>query len=560
MLHGAWTSSHPVHLSCWALGTMRPCSTTNLNLIVLLCLGLCRGPQDLVQAGVLPKPSIWADPGPVVPKGSRVIIWCQGSLQAEVYRLYKEPGSQVLDTETPQDSSNKTSFLIESMSSTTAGRYQCAYYTRRNSLSERSDPLSLVVTGMYDAPSLSAQPSPVVASGEKVSLSCSSQSTRGAFHLLKDRGADQPIYMDSRINYGRRPAQAQALFPVGPVNTSHGGTYRCYGSSSSYPNVWSHPSKPLPLKVTGVYRKPTLSAQPGPFVLPGDNLTLQCHSEAGFDRFALTKDVGLTPTQGLDGQPSPDFPLGRVTRAHGGRYRCYTGHNLSYAWSAPSAPLDILITGLYEKPSLSAQPGPSVSRGENVTLQCRSETSFDNFHLHKVGSPAPPRHLRLGDTAAPSQANFRISPVTSAHGGTYRCYGSRGTSPYLLSHASDPLQLVVSESYPGFQKAHSLPSFGASESLWQKVQDLLLLGTPVHSQLVLSPQTTTAIIWRTERKAGFLHNCHEHQVVSRLSPPCKTSPEQLISWSPQKTIQVPRPPQTPKNTQWGMSPGWAWRA
>uniref|UniRef100_A0A671EQ54 Ig-like domain-containing protein n=1 Tax=Rhinolophus ferrumequinum TaxID=59479 RepID=A0A671EQ54_RHIFE len=396
--------------------------------------------------GVLPKPSIWADPGPVVPKGSRVIIWCQGSLQAEVYRLYKEPGSQVLDTETPQDSSNKTGFLIEPMSSTTAGRYQCAYYTRRNSWSERSDPLSLVVTGMYDAPSLSAQPSPVVASGEKVSFSCSSHFTGGAFHLLKDRGADQPIHMDSRINYGRWPAQAQALFPVGPVNTSHGGTYRCYGSSSSNPNVWSHPSKPLPLKVTGVCRKPTLSAQPGPFVLPGDNLTLQCHSEAGFDRFALTKDVGLTPTQGLDGQHSPDFPLGRVTRVHGGRYRCYTGHNLSYAWSAPSAPLDILITGMYEKPSLSAQPGPSVSRGENVTLQCRSETSLDNFHLHKVGSPAPPRHLRLGDTAAPSQANFRISPVTSAHGGTYRCYSSRGTSPYLLSHASDPLQLVVSAS------------------------------------------------------------------------------------------------------------------
>ncbi|XP_032983389.1 leukocyte immunoglobulin-like receptor subfamily B member 3 isoform X3 [Rhinolophus ferrumequinum] len=432
MLHGTWTLSHPVHLSCWALGTMRPCSTTTLNLIVLLCLG------------VLPKPSIWAYPGPVVPKGSRVIIWCQGSLQAEVYRLYKEPGSQVLDTETPRDSSDKTGFLIESMSSTNAGRYQCAYYTRRNSWSEGSDPLSLVVTGMYDAPSLSAQPSPVVASGEKVSLSCSSQFTGGAFHLLKVGGADPPIHMDSRINYGRRPAQAQALFPVGPVNTSHGGTYRCYGSSSSYPNVWSHPSKPLHLKVTGVYSKPTLSAQPGPFVLPGDNLTLQCHSEAGFDRFALTKDVGLTPTQGLDGQHSPDFPLGRVTRAHGGRYRCYTGHNLSYAWSSPSAPLDILITGMYEKPSLSAQPGPSVSRGENVTLQCRSETSFDNFHLHKVGSPAPPRHLRLRDWAAPSQANFRISLVTSAHGGTYRCYSSRGTSPYLLSHASDPLQLVVS--------------------------------------------------------------------------------------------------------------------
>ncbi|XP_074172083.1 leukocyte immunoglobulin-like receptor subfamily A member 5 isoform X4 [Rhinolophus sinicus] len=344
MLHGAWTSSHPVHLSCWALGTMRG-STTALTLTALLCLGLCRGPQDLVQAGVLPKPSIWADPGPMVTKGSRVTILCQGSLQAEVYSLFKEHDSKGLDTKIPRDSSKKIGFLIERMSSTNAGRYQCAYYTRKNSWSERSDTLSLVVTGIYDAPSLSAQPSPVVASGENVSLSCSSQTGWGAFHLLKDGKADPPKRMDSRINYARWPAQAQALFPVGPVNTSHGGTYTCYGSSSYNPNVWSQPSNPLHLKVTGVYRKPTLSAQPGPLVLPGDNVTLQCHSEAGHDRFALTKGGGLTHTQRLDEQLSPDFLLGRVTPAHGGRYRCYSGHNLSDAWSAPSAPLDVLITG-----------------------------------------------------------------------------------------------------------------------------------------------------------------------------------------------------------------------
>lgn len=89
-----------------------------------------------------------------------------------------------------------------------------------------------------------------------------------------------------------------------------------------------------------------------------------------------------------------------------------------------------------------------MSWGENVTLPCRSEIWFDTFHLHKEGSPAPPQHLRLQDTAAPSQANFTISPVTSAHGGTYRCYCSRSTSPYLLSHPSNPLELMVSGEGP----------------------------------------------------------------------------------------------------------------
>lgn len=90
-------------------------------------------------------------------------------------------------------------------------------------------------------------------------------------------------------------------------------------------------------------------AQPGSLVLPGDSLTLQCRSDGGFDRFALTKVQRLTAPQRLDGQHSPSFPLGPVTREHGGQYRCYSGHNLSHVWSAPSAPLDILVAG--EEPS-----------------------------------------------------------------------------------------------------------------------------------------------------------------------------------------------------------------
>ncbi|XP_023602881.1 leukocyte immunoglobulin-like receptor subfamily B member 2 isoform X2 [Myotis lucifugus] len=100
------------------------------------------------------------------------------------------------------------------------------------------------------APSLSAQPSPVVASGENVSLSCTSNLTSGPFHLLKEGGADLPRHMEAepRMHAGRW----RAIFPLGPVSTSHGGTYRCYGSSSSYSNVWSPPSDPLELVVSGL--------------------------------------------------------------------------------------------------------------------------------------------------------------------------------------------------------------------------------------------------------------------------------------------------------------------
>uniref|UniRef100_A0A8D0S8G8 Ig-like domain-containing protein n=1 Tax=Sus scrofa TaxID=9823 RepID=A0A8D0S8G8_PIG len=283
--------------------------STTPSLTALLCLGLCWRPWDQVQAGVLPKPSIRADPGPIVPKGSPVTLWCQGSPQAEVYRLYKVGDSGLWEDEAPQ-ASNTAWFRFESLSSRHAGQYQYAYHSR-NSWSRRSEPLALVVTGLYTAPSLSAHPSPVMASGRNMSLSCSSWFTSGMLHLLKEGGADVP--RRSAPGKLRNSGGRQALFPVGPVNACHGGTYRCYDSPSSDPYLWSQPSDPLHLQVTGMYKEPSLLAQPGSLVLLGDRLTLQCRSDASFGRFALTKDEGSTPPLHLNGQHSPNFPLGRVS-------------------------------------------------------------------------------------------------------------------------------------------------------------------------------------------------------------------------------------------------------
>ncbi|KAI5930059.1 Leukocyte immunoglobulin-like receptor subfamily A member 6 [Manis javanica] len=414
------------------------------TLTALLCLGLSVGPRTRVQAGTPPKPTIWAEPGSVVPQGSPVTIWCQGTLGAQEYQLEKEGGSESWDIQGPLGPSDKAKFSIPEMTESYAGTYHCSY----DGGSERSDFLELVVTGAYSKPSLSALPSPVVTSGGNVTLQCHSWQGFSGYILMED-GEHKP----SRTLDAQRPhsRQTEALFPVGPVTTSRRWTFRCYGYFRNSSQVWSEPSEPLELLVPGVSGKPFLLSQQGLVLTPGQNLTFQCHSDISYERFALIQDGGRGLPQSLVRQPQDggssqaDFPLGPVRYPHGGRYRCYGGHSLSSKWSAPSDPLDVLVAGqLPDRPSLSVQPGPTVASGEKVTLLCQSGSPRDTFLLSKEGAVQPPLHLRSKNGAQQSQAEFPMSPVTSAHGGTYRCYSSLIRVPFLLSHSSDPLELRVS--------------------------------------------------------------------------------------------------------------------
>uniref|UniRef100_A0A5F9CVU2 Ig-like domain-containing protein n=1 Tax=Oryctolagus cuniculus TaxID=9986 RepID=A0A5F9CVU2_RABIT len=206
--------------------------------------------------GTLPKPSIWADPGPLVAVGSPVTLWCQGSLQAEVYHMYTESGRHPWETRPQQDSRHKASFsVIKSMSSHDTGQYCCVYWTSLGH-SQPSDPLTLVVTGMFPAPSLSAQPSPVVASGENVSLSCGSDEA-GTAHLLKEGGAGPLHSLEARYSHGA--GLWQATFLLGPVDSTQRGIYRCYRGDTNKTRVWSLPSDPLQLEVSGEGPSPVSS-------------------------------------------------------------------------------------------------------------------------------------------------------------------------------------------------------------------------------------------------------------------------------------------------------------
>ncbi|XP_053066603.1 leukocyte immunoglobulin-like receptor subfamily A member 6 isoform X1 [Acinonyx jubatus] len=418
------------------------------TLTTLLLLGLSVGPRTRAQAGTLPAPSLWAEPGSVVPWGSTVTIWCQGILEAHEFHLDKDGHPVPWDRQKPLEPGNKAKFSIRYVTEQYAGRYHCSCQSPTGS-SEGSDPLELVVTGFHAKPTLSALPNPMVTSGGKVTLQCTSWTGFHRFVLMRE-GEPRPAWtLDSQ-----RPTsgQFQALFPVGPVTPSARWTFRCHGYFNNTPQLWSYPSDPLELLVSGVSRKPSLLTQQSPVVTPGQRLTLQCRSHVGYDRFALYKEAAHDLPQHLSRQPQAgpsgaDFPLGPVNSSHGGRYTCYGGHNLSSEWSAPSDPLDILVTGqLPSTPSLSVQPGPMVASGENVTLLCQSWSFVDTFLLSKEGAADPPLRLRSKYRAGHYQAKFSMNPVTSAQGGTYRCYGSYSTSPHLLSHPSDPLELQVSGS------------------------------------------------------------------------------------------------------------------
>ncbi|XP_014391021.1 PREDICTED: leukocyte immunoglobulin-like receptor subfamily A member 6 [Myotis brandtii] len=318
------------------------------TLRALLCLGLSVGLWTPLQAGPLPKPIIWAEPGSMIPQWSPVTIWCQGTLEAQEYHLYKEGSPVPWDRQKPLETGDKAKFFTTHMTNLQAGRYRC-YYRSPTGLSEYSDPLELVVT-------------------------------------------------------------------------------------------------------TGAYSKPSLSVLPSPVVPSGGNVTLQCGSRQGFGRFLLTKEGDHRLSWTLDSQPQPSgqfqalFPLGPVTPTHRWRYRCYGCYrNRPQVCSHPSDALELLVSGhLPDRPSLSVQPGPRVASGENVTLLCQSQSPRDTFLLSKEGAADSPLRLRLKHGAQQSQAEFSMSPVTSAHGGTYRCYSSHSSSPFLLSLPSEPLELLVS--------------------------------------------------------------------------------------------------------------------
>ncbi|KAM9048752.1 LOW QUALITY PROTEIN: platelet glycoprotein VI [Megaptera novaeangliae] len=196
--------------------------------------------------------------------------------------------------------------------------------------------------GPLPKPSLQARPSSLVPLGKPVTISC--QGPPGA-DLYRLEELISRKYLD------------QAELSISAMEQRFVGRYRCsYQSGTS----WSPPSNQLELVATGVFTKPSLSAQPSTAVAPGVDVTLRCQSQYSFDQFALYKEGDTGPFETPERWYQADFPITTVTAAHSGTYRCYSFSSRSpYLWSAPSDPLELVVTGeeagFAQDPYLTAQ-------------------------------------------------------------------------------------------------------------------------------------------------------------------------------------------------------------
>ncbi|XP_075393936.1 platelet glycoprotein VI-like [Tenrec ecaudatus] len=179
-------------------------------------------------------------------------------------------------------------------------------------------------------------------------------------------------------------------------------------------------------------QKPSLLAYPSALVPLHKSVKLQCQGPPDVGLYRLEK---LKPREYQD---QDTLFISVMEESFAGQYRCsYQNGSL---WSAPSDLLDLVAVGVFSPPTLSAWPSATVSLGQDVTLQCKATIGFDQFALYKEGGLRLPKSL---ETWNPS--NFPIIAVTPANSGIYRCYSFSSSTPYLWSHPSDPLKLVVTD-------------------------------------------------------------------------------------------------------------------
>ncbi|XP_021565571.1 leukocyte immunoglobulin-like receptor subfamily B member 3 [Carlito syrichta] len=236
----------------------------------------------------------------------------------------------------------------------------------------------------------------------------------------------------------------------------------------------------------GILPKPILWVIPSPVISWGSSGAIWCQGTLEAQEYHLNKVGSSIPwdkQKPLESGSKAKFNIPQMTGDYAGQYRCRYHH--SAGWSNLSELLELVVSGAYEKPHLSALPSPVGSSGGNVTLLCGSQLGFGRFILteegeHKLSWTLDSQELTNGQF----QALFPVGPITPGHRWTFRCYGYFRNNPLMWSHPSSPLKLVGSGEEPS-SCGHSSPPTGLVLTTGLEIFLKILKGVAVALVLLL---------------------------------------------------------------------------
>ncbi|XP_056682252.1 immunoglobulin superfamily member 1-like [Monodelphis domestica] len=446
-------------------------------------------PLELIVRDHLPKPTLWADPSPVVAKGANVTLQCQGRLGSDIYQLWKDEELQ----DERKASRKLTEFMLRNVDDVIDARDYSCRYRHGHSWSELSDPLALVVlTEELPKPSISSPDGSTESPGETATIYCQmSEMTPShdySFALLEAKSLE-PLQRKSL-------AGTKAAFSLPALKKENSGEYSCIYYKRTTPYRGSQPSQTRELRVLGLFPKPILWVQSGLIVFPGTNISFWCSRPKLYSLekviFTLWKvETQKSLQEHISVEPWTRFVLSSVEPKDTGSYSCTYRHLTdSDKGSESSDALKLIVTGSLPKPSLFAFPDLVVKPGVHVTLQCRQPLQSPlwgvTFALLKVGAPQPLQSQSPTGTSA----DFLLLSVRAQDAGNYSCIYSSRTVPYQVSEPSEVLEIWVTDTL-----------YKASLSVWPDSE--VESGTNV-TFLCRGPSWSTRFVLYKEREEKIL--------------------------------------------------------
>ncbi|XP_054850082.1 immunoglobulin superfamily member 1-like [Eublepharis macularius] len=289
-------------------------------------------------------------------------------------------------------------------------------------------------------PTIFLNPSEPVDLGGNVTIYCQTHFTIFSCYLLKDGNQTSQQLMGAY-----NPHRSIAKFFISNASWEQTGRYTCCCHNQLF--VASECSDPVELLITDhALPRPSISLSPGRIAFLESNITIHCRGKGPIDKFYLHKTdyPSIAQSKEPDGEMAI-FPIMKVSQRDGGSYHCsYRPPSAPFNSSKISDDMELFILGPWlSRPTISLSPMRALAPGGHVTVYCRNQywRPAIKFYLQKPGDQEP-QHLMETDGAT---GKISISNLSLEDAGKYSCSFCPELKPFLISIASDPVELLITD-------------------------------------------------------------------------------------------------------------------